>query len=152
MVFTIYFSLIINSWDTFQDSFQMELPQKKKKGFYQAEKTEGLYCFLEFLNSIRTPKYTYSKDKHLIHKKYTCNYLCALMRNIWQTSLRCCFMFQQWWLIQKLVNFFRFLLELIYGKENKQTEMIFGLHPKLNELLSSRGRPYAMLFILVQLS
>ena len=49
MVFTIYFFLIIRFWDTFQDSFQMELPQKKKKkkGFYQAEKTEGLYCFLE---------------------------------------------------------------------------------------------------------
>ena len=77
----------------FRIPFKWNCLKKKKKGFYQAEKTEGLYCFLEFLNSIRKPKYTYSKYKHLIHKKYTCNYLCALMRNIWQTSLRCCFMF-----------------------------------------------------------
>ena len=31
MVFTTYFFFIIHFWETFQDSFKMELPKKKKK-------------------------------------------------------------------------------------------------------------------------
>lgn len=59
------------------------LKKKKKKGFYQAEKTEGLYCFLDFLNSIRTPKYPYSKDKQILFIRSTHVITCMPS---WETS------------------------------------------------------------------
>ena len=72
MVFTIYFFFIIHFWDTFQDSFQMELPQKKKKKkrILSGRKDRRL-ILLSRINSIRTPKYTYSKDKQIIFIRST---------------------------------------------------------------------------------
>ena len=68
-MFTTYFFFIIHFWDTFQDSFQMELPQKKKR-ILSGRKDRRL-ILLSGINSIRTPKYTYSKDKQILFIRST---------------------------------------------------------------------------------
>ena len=82
-MFTTYFFFIIHFWDTFQDSFQMELPQKKKKKRILSGRKDRRLILLSGINSIRTPKYTYSKDKQILFIRSTHVITCVPS---WETS------------------------------------------------------------------
>lgn len=147
-MFTIYFFLIIHFGTLFRIPFKWNYLQKKR--ILSGRKDRRL-ILLSGINSIRTPKYTYSKDKQILFIKNTHVITCVPS---WETSGE-----QVWDAISCFSNVGLFRNWLIssdfcwsWSTEKKISRLKWSLAYIQNLMSYCLPRVDHMLFILVQLS